>query len=96
LIAPERRGQEVVVHYSTVALSTQVTRNTAERLSAELGGILCFEMEAADLMIRGVCDYADVHKKEGWQPYAAAATAACAKEKYSVFWVPALIVESFE
>jgi hypothetical protein len=53
----------------------------------ELGGILCFEMEAAGLMnnfqcliIRGICDYADSHKNKGWQPYAAATAAACAKE----------------
>jgi len=58
-----------------------------DRLSAELGGVLCFEMEAAGLMnefpclvIRGICDYADSHKNKTWQPYAAATAAACAKE----------------
>jgi nucleoside phosphorylase len=52
LIAQERRRQEVVVHYGTVASGNQVMRNAAERdrVSAELGGVLCFEMEAA-----GVC-----------------------------------------
>ncbi|CAN9403213.1 unnamed protein product [Alternaria alternata] len=51
--------------------------------SAELGGVLCFEMEAAGLMnsfpclvIRGICDYADSHKNKRWQPYAAATAAA--------------------
>jgi nucleoside phosphorylase len=60
---------------------------TRDRISAELGGILCFEMEAAGLMntfpclvIRGICDYADSHKNKRWQPYAAATAAACAKE----------------
>ncbi|UKZ66307.1 uncharacterized protein TrAtP1_007482 [Trichoderma atroviride] len=50
-------------------------------------GILCFEMEAAGLMngldclvIRGICDYSDSHKNKRWQPYAAAASAAYAKE----------------
>ena len=64
---------------------------TRDRLSSELGGVLCFEMEAAGLMnsfpclvIRGICDYADSHKNKGWQPYAAATAAACAKELLSV------------
>jgi nucleoside phosphorylase len=44
-------------------------------------------MEAAGLMnnfpcivIRGISDYADSHKNDRWQPFAAAAAAACAKE----------------
>ncbi|KAF2804367.1 purine and uridine phosphorylase [Mytilinidion resinicola] len=57
------------------------------RVSAEFGGVLCFEMEAAGLMnnfpclvIRGICDYADSHKNKRWQPYAAGIAAAYAKE----------------
>jgi hypothetical protein len=49
--------------------------------------ILCFEMEATGLMhdfpclvIRGICDYADTHKNDQWQGYAAATAAAYAKE----------------
>ncbi|TLD03397.1 uncharacterized protein PgNI_12327 [Pyricularia grisea] len=64
---------------------------TCDRYSQELGGVLCFEMEAAGLMnsfpcivIRGICDYADAHKNKRWQPYAAATAAACAKELLSV------------
>jgi nucleoside phosphorylase len=48
---------------------------------------LCFEMEAAGLMldfpcvvIRGVCDYADSHKNKEWQGYAALAAVAYTKE----------------
>jgi hypothetical protein len=48
-------------------------------------------MEAAGLMndfpclvIRGICDYADSHKNNTWQPYAAATAAAYAKEVLSV------------
>jgi len=59
---------------------------TRDMLSAKLGGVLCFEMEAAGLMnsfsclvIRGICDYADTHKNKRWQPYAAAVAVACAK-----------------
>ena len=40
------------------------------------------------LMIRGICDYADSHKNKKWQPYAAGAAAAYAKEVLSV--IPSL------
>jgi nucleoside phosphorylase len=89
----EPRRQEFVVHYGTIASGNQVMRNAAERdrVSAELGGVLCFEMEAAGLMnsfpclvIRGICDYADSHKNKRWQAYAAGTAAACAKEVLSV------------
>ncbi|KAF2198283.1 purine and uridine phosphorylase [Delitschia confertaspora ATCC 74209] len=81
--------EEVVVHYGTIASRNQVMRDAAERdrASAELGGVLCFEMEAAGLMnsfpclvIRGICDYADSHKNKAWQPYAAATAVVYAKE----------------
>jgi serine/threonine protein kinase/nucleoside phosphorylase len=89
----EPRGQEFVVHYGTIASGKQMMRSGAERdrVSAELGGVLCFEMEAAGLMnmfpclvICGICDYADSHKNKRWQPYAAATAAAYAKEVLSV------------
>lgn len=88
-----RTSQEVVLHYGTIASGNQVIKDsvTRDRLNAELGGVLCFEMEAAGLMnsfpclvIRGICDYADSHKNKRWQPYAAATAAACAKEILSV------------
>jgi nucleoside phosphorylase len=88
-----RGSQEIKVHYGTIASSNQVIKDglTRDRLSSELGGILCFEMEAAGLMnsfpclvIRGICDYADSHKNKSWQPYAAATAAACAKELLSI------------
>jgi nucleoside phosphorylase len=60
---------------------------TRDQISSEFGEVLCFEMEAAGLMnsfpclvIRGICDYADSHKNKRWQPYAAGAAAAYAKE----------------
>ncbi|KAF1846370.1 ankyrin [Cucurbitaria berberidis CBS 394.84] len=90
----QRESEEnVVVHYGTIASGNQVMRDAAERdrVSAELGGVLCFEMEAAGLMnsfqclvIRGICDYADSHKNKKWQPYAAGIAAAYAKELLSV------------
>ncbi|KAH7014409.1 uncharacterized protein B0I36DRAFT_398007, partial [Microdochium trichocladiopsis] len=49
-------------------------------------GVIAFEMESAGvwdifpcLVIKGVCDYSDSHKNKRWQPYAAAAAAACIK-----------------
>ncbi|KAG4441488.1 hypothetical protein IFR05_003015 [Cadophora sp. M221] len=91
---PEREsGQEVTVHYGTIASGNQVMKDAAERdrISAALGGVLCFEMEAAGLMnsfpclvIRGICDYADTHKNYQWQAHGAATAAAYAKELLSV------------
>jgi hypothetical protein len=84
---------KVVVHYGAIASGNQVMKDgvTRDRMSSELGSVLCFEMEAAGLMnsfpclvILGICDYADSHKNKGWQPYAAATAAACAKELLSV------------
>ncbi|KAF2785658.1 purine and uridine phosphorylase [Melanomma pulvis-pyrius CBS 109.77] len=88
----ESKG-EVVVHYGTIASGNLVMKDAAERdrVSAELDGVLCFEMEAAGLMnsfpclvIRGICDYADSHKNKQWQTYAAGTAAAYAKELLSV------------
>jgi nucleoside phosphorylase len=98
----QRGSQEIVVHYGTIASGNQVIKDgvTRDRLSSELGGVLCFEMEAAGLMnsfpclvIRGICDYADSHKNKRWQPYAAAAAAACAKEVLSAI-PPAEVIKT--
>jgi ankyrin repeat protein/nucleoside phosphorylase len=89
VIRSPRASEEMVIHYGIIASGNQIMRDgpTRDKLSAELGGVLCFEMEAAGLMnsfpclvIRGICDYADSHKNKKWQPFAAAAAAACAKE----------------
>ncbi|KAF2994669.1 hypothetical protein E8E13_001284 [Curvularia kusanoi] len=90
---PRDEDEEVAAHYGTVASGNQVIKNavTRDRLSRELGGVLCFEMEAAGLMnsfpclvVRGVCDYADSHKNKKWQPFAAGTAAAYAKELLSM------------
>jgi nucleoside phosphorylase len=92
LVARQAQKQ-TVVHYGTIASGNQVMRDAAQRdkISADLGGVLCFEMEAAGLMnnfpclvIRGICDYADSHKNKQWQGYAAGTAAAYAKELMSV------------
>lgn len=92
-----RGNEEAVVHYGTIASGNQVMRDgaTRDKVSSELGGILCFEMEAAGLMnsfpcliIRGICDSADSHKNKNWQHYTAGTAAAYAKEVLSV--IPAV------
>ena len=75
VVRTSRGGEEIMVHYGTIASGNQVIRDGVQRdrLSSELGNILCFEMEAAGLMnsflclvIRGICDYADSHKNKKW------------------------------
>ena len=90
---PQRNSTDPSIHYGTIATGNQVMKDSVvrDRLSQELNGVLCFEMEAAGLMnnfpclvIRGICDYADSHKNKNWQPYAAATAAAYAKELLSI------------
>ena len=80
------------IHYGIIASGNGLIKNAAQRdrLGQELGA-KCVEMEAAGLMndfpcivIRGICDYADVHKNDIWQEYASATAAAFAKELLSV------------
>lgn len=84
----ERDSQDPLPHYGIIASGNSVIKHgyTREQLHLELGA-LCFEMEAAGLMldfpcivIRGICDYSDSHKNKQWQGYAAMAAAAYAKE----------------
>lgn len=85
----ERQTDEPVVFYGLVASGDRVikTARAREELNRFLGGdVLCFEMEAAGFMhefpalvIRGISDYADSHKNDTWQPYAAGAAAWCLK-----------------
>jgi nucleoside phosphorylase len=87
---PRDDGEDLVIHYGTIASGNSVIKDATVRdqICTELGGeVLCFEMEAAGLMntfpclvVRGICDYADSHKNKRWQPYAAAVAAAYAKE----------------
>ncbi|KAJ3336468.1 hypothetical protein HDU93_002790 [Gonapodya sp. JEL0774] len=86
---PARSHVEPVVHYGLIASGNQDMKDGVQRdrVSKELGGVLCFEMEAAGLMnhfpcliIRGISDYADSHKNTRWQGYSAGTAAACAKE----------------
>jgi nucleoside phosphorylase len=85
----KRDSVDPEVHFGTIASSNHAMKDgvTRDRVSNELGGVLCFEMEAAGimnslpcLMVRGICDYADSHRNQDWQRYAAVTAAATAKE----------------
>ncbi|KAJ5556434.1 hypothetical protein N7494_000349 [Penicillium frequentans] len=84
----ERESSDPQSHYGIIASGNSVVKDacTREQLRLETGA-LCFEMEAAGLMldypcivIRGICDYADSHKNKCWQGYAALVAASYAKE----------------
>lgn len=77
------------IFYGTIASGNEVVADSGSRdkLNKDLGGIMCFETEAAGLMddfpclvIRGICNYADSHKSDEWQKFAAATAAAYAKK----------------
>ncbi|KAK5042938.1 hypothetical protein LTR84_011994 [Exophiala bonariae] len=98
-----RAHQGPVVHHGTIASGNQVIRDgtTRDKLSSELGGVLCFEMEAAGLMnnvpclvILGICDYADSHKNKKWHSHAAATAAVYARELLSI--IPTFSEPSFK
>jgi nucleoside phosphorylase len=75
------------IHYGQIASGDSLWKDSVARDEwRDNVGVMCFEMEAAGLMdnfpclvIRGICDYADSHKNDLWQPYAAATAAAYAK-----------------
>lgn len=84
---PPRKSSTPKIHYGNIASGNEVMKDglTRDRIAKE-EGVICFEMEAAGLMndfrclvIRGICDYADSHKNDMWQPYAAATAAAFAR-----------------
>ncbi|KXH46440.1 pfs domain-containing protein [Colletotrichum nymphaeae SA-01] len=90
----DRPDTDPEIHYGIIASGNSVVKDGVSRdqILQQLGtGCLCFEMEAAGLMndfpclvIRGICDYADSHKNDRWQNYAAIVAAAYAKELLSV------------
>ncbi|KAF4880678.1 Vegetative incompatibility protein HET-E-1 [Colletotrichum siamense] len=85
-----RSSTEPVIHNGVIASGNSMVKDGVSRdeiLRRIDSNCICFEMEAAGLMrtfpcivVRGVCDYADTHKNDRWQNYAAAAAAAYAKE----------------
>ena len=88
---PTRRGP--LVHFGIVASGDQVIKDGVTRANIVKchPGVIAVDMEAAGLMnvigcaiIRGISDYADSHKNDGWQKYASAVAAAVAKEILSI------------
>ncbi|KIX10462.1 uncharacterized protein Z518_01545 [Rhinocladiella mackenziei CBS 650.93] len=75
------------IHFGIMGSANTVVKSGAHRDQiAKADGIIAFEMEGAgvwdyfpSIVIKGVCDYADSHKRKGWQRYAAATAAACMK-----------------
>lgn len=89
---PERTDASrarLVYHQGRIATGNAVIRSAKLRdeISLRCEGALCVEMEAAGvdvnrrcLVIRGISDYADCHKSDVWQSYAAGNAAAFARE----------------
>ncbi|KAI1015459.1 hypothetical protein LB504_010921 [Fusarium proliferatum] len=92
LARAERTSEEdnPAIHYGLIASSDKLMKDATIRDELAKKDVLCFETEAAGLMnhfpclvIRGICDYADTHKNDKWQGYAAMAAAAYAKDLLS-------------
>jgi nucleoside phosphorylase len=89
----QRDTTEPEIHYGVIASGNTLIKDsgTRDKIADAVGEqCVCCEMEAAGLMnhfpclvIRGICDYADSHKNDRWQRYAAATASAYAKELLS-------------
>ncbi|KAH0168199.1 Pfs, NACHT and ankyrin domain protein, partial [Aureobasidium melanogenum] len=89
-----RDSTDPEIHYGIIASGDTLVKNAVRRdelAKSTREECICFEMEAAGIMnafpcvvIRGICDYADSHKNDRWQGYAAATAAAYAKELLEV------------
>jgi nucleoside phosphorylase len=84
----DTKAGQPVVHRGLILSGGGVVKNPEDRdrLRRDHGDAICFEMEAAGIMdeipclvVRGICDYADTHKQDGWHHYAAAVAAAYGK-----------------
>ncbi|KAG4273581.1 hypothetical protein FPRO04_09448 [Fusarium proliferatum] len=86
----ERETTDPMIHYGVIASGNTLIKDTKFRdsLAESMNHrCLCVEMEAVGLVdkfpclvIRGICDYADSHKNDQWQRYAASTAAAFAVE----------------
>lgn len=83
---PRPGDAEVRVHSGTIASGDKLIKNAQTRNDwGNTFNALCFDMESAglsrgSLTIRGIDNYADSHKCDRWQGYAAMAAAVCAAE----------------
>ncbi|MEU7302646.1 5'-methylthioadenosine/S-adenosylhomocysteine nucleosidase [Streptomyces sp. NPDC007206] len=90
-----RRPGHPKVLYGPIGSGNVVMKDARRRdaLRKELG-LLAIEMEGSGisdaskgkyLVVRGICDYCDIHKNDVWQPYAAVAAAAYARALIELF-----------
>ncbi|PNS17287.1 hypothetical protein CAC42_6970 [Sphaceloma murrayae] len=97
VISRKTRGStDPYVHFGTIASGNTLVKDAFARdeiVKRLDGNCKCLEMEAAGVMnidklpclvVRGICDYADAHKNDLWQPYAAISAAAYANDLLSV------------
>lgn len=84
------------VHFGLIASGDAVMKSGKHRdkIVQKAQDVVAFEMESAGVwdvypcvVIKGACDYCDSHKAGEWQPYAAAAAAACLRA-FLEEWVP--------
>jgi len=84
----DKTPRQPIVHRGLILSGGGVIKNPTDRDHLRRGqnDAICFEMEAAGIMdeipclvVRGICDYADTHKQDGWHYYAAAVAAAYSK-----------------
>ena len=84
----DQKPGQPVVYRGLILSGGGVIKNPTDRdyLRRGQNDAICFEMEAAGIMdeipclvVRGICDYADTHKQDGWHYYAAAVAAAYSK-----------------
>ncbi|KAK4082826.1 uncharacterized protein Triagg1_1716 [Trichoderma aggressivum f. europaeum] len=96
-IKREARGaKDPWIHYGIIASGDTIIEDAAtrDRIISDVGeDIFCFDTVAAGVMhsfpclvIKGISDYADSHRNDQWQRYAAATAAAYAKELLG--WIP--------
>jgi nucleoside phosphorylase len=86
-LLPELDEPTPTIHFGLIASGSIVMKSGMDRdRIARKENVIAFEMEGAGawdsfpcVVIKGACDYADSHKNEVWQRYAAAAAAACMK-----------------
>ncbi|PLB40972.1 5'-methylthioadenosine/S-adenosylhomocysteine nucleosidase family protein [Aspergillus candidus] len=84
----DREGDLVRLFQGGIGSDNRVIKNARVRDDiAKRENVLCFEMEASGVMdiapclpIRAISDYADGHKNDHWQRYAALSAATCARE----------------
>jgi nucleoside phosphorylase/tetratricopeptide (TPR) repeat protein len=87
-------AQSPAIFVGRIASGDSVLKSGEHRdMLAKRHGIIAFEMEGAGIwdeipciVVKGVCDYADSHKKKKWQDFAAAMAASATKallERYS-------------